>query len=347
MTQNDYYLAHAVDGQLTPEQMAEMLNLPEGDIEGEASNGGTPNAASVTGVADDDASKNVKQEPAPGAAAGAAATGADADPENLDPANAVILAKDGKHTISYDKLVAAREGEKHWKAQAEAAQRALAELQAAAQARADAGVAPTQTDNAVAAATAAIEAGANPDLFGDYSEEALAKGVRTLALQEVQKLVAPLLEQQKAAAQATAQTAEQQHYAAIYAAHPDADSIAESKELADWIERQPSFAREGYRSVLANGSTQQIVEFFDTFKQATGMTQAATTAPKVDPVAAAKAAIAAVKPGVPSSLSDFPGGAGAAADEMAAIRDLSGADLMAKLEGKSPEQIEALISRLV
>ena len=131
-----------IDGQLTPEQMAEMLNLPEGDIEGQSSNSGKPDAASGAGAADDNASKNENQEPAAGAAAAAAATGAAVEPENLDPANAVILAKDGKHTISYDKLVAAREGEKHWKAQAEAAQRALAELQAAAQARADAGVAP-------------------------------------------------------------------------------------------------------------------------------------------------------------------------------------------------------------
>ena len=31
-TQAEFFQAHAVDNQLTPEQMAEMLNLPEGDI---------------------------------------------------------------------------------------------------------------------------------------------------------------------------------------------------------------------------------------------------------------------------------------------------------------------------
>lgn len=47
-------------------------------------------------------------------------------------------------------------------AQLEAAKQQLADLTAQAQARANAGQAPTATDTQVAAAQAAIEAGANP-----------------------------------------------------------------------------------------------------------------------------------------------------------------------------------------
>ena len=36
------------------------------------------------------------------------------DESQLNAENAVILAKDGKHTIPYDKLVEARNGEKEW-----------------------------------------------------------------------------------------------------------------------------------------------------------------------------------------------------------------------------------------
>jgi len=338
LTQSEYFQAHAVDGQLTDEQMAELLSLPEGDT-GFEPEGGEPNAAS-----DDSKTTDAVDKPNPEPAAADDKSGTDAKTDEQP----VILAKDGKHTIPYEKLVEAREAEKHWKAQAEATQRQLAELQQAAQQRADEGKAPTATDNAVATATAAIESGIDPEIFGDFSEEALAKGI--------QKLVAMGVEQQLAAIRGElakvveplkatqAKSAADAHYQAIYAAHPDADSIAESKELTDWIAKQPTFARTAYAQTLQQGTTQEVIELFTAFKEATGIAQVTG---KPDVAAAAKAAIANAKTKPPTSLTEIPAGSPVAHDEATAMLEMSSSSVLKSFEGKSPEQIERLLQQLM
>lgn len=318
--QQEFLQTHAPDGVMTPQQAAQFLELAQGDT-GTTPGSVTPDAEPVA-----DASTQESAEPAPAT-----------EPE--DPAKAVILAKDGVHTIPYGKLAEAREAEKHWKAQAEARETELQALKAEAQARADAGQAPTKTDNAVAAATAAIESGADPELFGDFSEAALAAGINKLVAAKVEEMTAGMraqLEKTMAPLQAKqAIDAQAEHYGAIYAKHPDADSIAESKELADWIAAQPSFARKGYESVLAEGSTAEIVEFFDTFKAATGKTQAA---PQVDVKAAAKALVARAVVPVPASLSDIPGGHAGPTNRFEGIEKLEGQALMDAIQSMTPEQ---------
>lgn len=320
--QQEFLQTHAPDGVMTPQQAAQFLELAQGDT-GTTPDSVTPDAEPVA-----DASTPESAEPAPAT-----------EPE--DPAKSVILAKDGVHTIPYGKLAEAREAEKHWKAQAEARETELQALKAEAQSRADAGQAPTKTDNAVAAATAAIESGADPELFGDFSEAALAAGINKLVAAKVEEMTAGMraqLERTMAPLQAKqAVDTQVAHYGAIYAKHPDADSIAESKELVDWIAAQPSFARKGYESVLAEGSTAEIVEFFDTFKAATGKAQA-TTAPQVDVKAAAKALVARAVVPVPASLSDIPGGHSGSANRFEGIEKLEGQALMDAIQGMTPEQ---------
>ena len=138
-------------GNFTPEQAAQLLSLA---IQGDT--GATPPELS-SGPAAAPAPTDTSPQPA-----------APTEPE-LNADNAVILAKDGRHTISYDKLVQARETARAAQteaqtlaAQLQTAQQQLADLTAQAQARANAGQAPTATDTQVAAAQAAIEAGANP-----------------------------------------------------------------------------------------------------------------------------------------------------------------------------------------
>lgn len=137
----------------------------------------------------------------------------------------------------------------------------------------------------------------------------------------------------------------QSHLSAIYAAHPDADSIAESKELADWIEAQPSFARAGYQAVLQQGTTAEVIEFFDTFKQATGKAAQQNTPEQSDVSAAAKAALAKAKAQVPTSLSEIPAGSKAHHDEAEALMEMSDSNALNSFMGKSPEQIRALLER--
>ena len=315
-----------IEGALSPEQAAAALAAGEGDTSAELENGGTPDAATVTDKA---------------------ATGEDAGTttEAGDPANAVVLARDGKHTIPYEKLEEARKGEQHWKAQAEAAQQQLAELQAQAQARADAGTAPTKTDNMVATAEAAIEAGADVGIFGDFSEEALAKGIATLVEQQVQARVSAALEplttkQAKDAAAA--------HYDAIYSKHPDADSIAQSAEFAAWVNAQPSAVRNAYWGLFdphTGGTAQEIVEVFDAFK-GTGTPNPNTTA-AADPKAAASAAVAAAKATPPASLSSIPGARVEGASELDRAADMSGPDMLEATKNMSPAQIEAWLDRQI
>lgn len=328
-TQAEFIQEHAVDGRLTDEQMAQLLELPEGDTSALTLESGKPDAATANTGTSVEGEQQVANE------------------GELDPDKAIILAKDGKHTIPYQKLVEARDGEKHWKALAESAQAQLAELQAQAQQRADAGQAQTATDKAVAAATDAIEAGTvDPEIFGDFSEAALAKGIQKLVAMGVQQATAELRGELAPIKEKSALSALEAHYNAIYEKHADADSIAESKELAGWIDKQPSFVRDGYRSVLNNGTAAEVIELFDAFKAATGVNQPPATS-KPDAAAAAKAAIAKAQTPVPASLSDFPGGLVGSVDELDAMRNMQGSDLLAKLEGKTPEQVAALMARLL
>lgn len=344
-TQSEFFLEHAVNGELTDAQMVQMMSLPEGDTSA-LLEGGMP-AATESAKATPDGEQGTTNE----------AKNESATTPEPDPAKAVVLAKDGVHTIPYEKLAEAREGEKHWKAQAEAAAAELAALKQQAQQRAEAGEAPTQTDKALAFAQEAIAQGVDPSFFGDFSEEALAKGVDKvveLRLNEREQAIEKRVQERVEAALAQALgpiqqkqqiDAVQSHLSAIYAAHPDADSIAESKELADWIAAQPSFARAGFKAVLQQGTTAEVIEFFDTFKQATGKAAQQNTPEQSDVSAAAKAALAKAKAQVPTSLSEIPAGSKAHHDEAEALMEMSDSNALNSFMGKSPEQIRALLER--
>ena len=329
-----------IEGALSPEQAAAALAAGEGDTSAGLENGGTPDAATVT---DDAAATDGDNKAKPDAAA----TGEDAGTttEAGDPANTVVMARDGKHTIPYETLVKHREGEQHWKAQAEAAQQQLAELQARAQARADAGTAPTKTDNMVATAEAAIEAGADVGIFGDFSEEALAKGIATLVEQQVQARVNAALEP---LATKQAKDAAAAHYDAIYSKHPDADSIAQSTEFAAWVNAQPSAVRNAYWGLFdakTGGTAEEIVEVFDAFKAVS--TPNPNTPAAANSRAAASAAVAAAKATPPASLSSIPGARVEGASELDRAADMSGPDMLEATKNMSPAQIEAWLDRQI
>lgn len=308
MNQAEFYEANAVDGNLSDAQMMAMLSLPEGD-----------SAKAQVSVPDAEATP----DPAPVVEVKAV------------EAKPVILAKDGVHTIEYEKLVEARDAEKHWKQVALDAQAQL-EAQKAA---------PVEQVPAPAEKLSAEDA----DLFGDFSEEAIAKGVekmvsvRTAAIEakfeaKLNAVLAPLQEKQ-------AQSAEDAHFSTIQAAHPDVESIAQSAELAAWIDKQPSFVRDGYKAVIAQGTAEQVIEALNTFKASTGKLAPAPT--KVSVEAAAQAAIDKAKSAPPMSLSEIPAGSNVASDEAAAMMEMSSTGLMSKFEGKTPEQINALMNRVL
>ena len=353
ITNQQAELIQSLNGDLSPEQAAQLLERAE--------NGDTGAVVPETGSQPAATPEQTTVQPATTAAItgddqAAAATIAEGE---IDPAKAVVMAKDGVHTIPYEKLVEARNAEKQWKAQAEAAQQReqeaqqqLATLQQQAQARADAGIAPTKTDNQIAVAEAAIANGVDASIFGDFSDEAMAKGIKALVEQEVGARVDASVKQALQPLQASAAVnAEQAHFNAIFEKHPDAESLVESKELADWMNSQPSFVRNACQTVLQQGTAQEIIELFDRFKQATGTTQqVATPAPeaKTDARQVAKQVIANTQAQPPASLSDFPAGRpGAAATQQEAMAAMDSQSLLEHMQGMSPEQIEQFLNRRI
>lgn len=56
------------------------------------------------------------------------------------------------------------------------------------------------------------------------------------------------------------------HYNAIYAAHPDADSIVESIEFAEWRMGKSPQDQDSISRALNSGTTSQIIEMFNSYK---------------------------------------------------------------------------------
>jgi nucleotide-binding universal stress UspA family protein len=352
MTTSQQDSFESAGGELSADQLTQMLNAGlHGDTSAVSEEpGGAPATAT------DPAST-----PAAPAVEAVAKPGGDAAPAEPDPANAVVLAKDGKHTIPYEKLEQARQGEQRWKSEAEretaraaAAEAALAELQAQAGQRAADGKAPTETDKLAAQAGAAIEAGADPELFGDYSEEGMRAGLLKLhaatreqlkaelkaELQaEVERELAPLRQHRQA-------SAEEVHSNAIYTAHPDVDSIAQSAEFDAWLKAMPSYAQSAARGVLDGGTTEQVVELFKDYKSATAASAApAPKDPPNDPAKAAKEKLAALEVPVPNSLSDIPGGRPGGGTLFERLDSLQGADLFNAMNDLTEEQREGFLNR--
>jgi hypothetical protein len=317
-----------ISGALTPEQAHQALAMGEqGDTGAKPEDGGAP--ATTTATADTGAAGGDHQNQDQG-------NGAQAIPEDQMTAdNTVILARDGKHTIDFNRFDKTRQQRDEFKALAESRQSEIEDLQAQAQARADAGQAPTKTDNIVATATAAMEAGADADLFGDFSEGALKAGIQKLVAQQVQERIMQAKQQQDAA------TA---HFDAIYGAYPNADSIVQSAEFQAWVDAHPSGVRSAYWDLFdskTGGTAAQIVEVFDAFTAATQKptTAAATTKD------AAKAALANAKTDPPSSLSSIPGGRAEGGSALDATNGMSGPEMMAATAHMSPDQIDAWLNR--
>lgn len=306
-TQTEFYLANQVDGQLTDAQTMQMLDLPEADS-------ATPAQSNVADVA-----------------AEVAVPAAEVDVKTVEPEQKpVILAKDGVHTIPFEKLTEAREAERLAKATAADLQQQLDALK-----------------NAPAATVAEMPAAdlEDADVFGDFSEAAIAKGVETLVARKTAAIEAQLAALLAPIQKQEAETATDSHFSAIEAKHPDVESVVPSQEFTNWMNAQPSVARSALKAAIESGTAPEVIEVLDAYKAATGKPAATTGKPSA--AAAAQAAIARAQAAPPMSLSEIPAGTNVAHDEAEAMMEMSGVGLMTKFEGKSPEQIMALMSKVL
>lgn len=258
---------------------------------------------------------------------------------------APIASKSGAYQIPYEKLVEARterdslkqrnaELEQQLQQLSAQQQTNLQQAQQQAQDRAQAGQGATQADANLAAAQAAMAQGVDMELFGDFSEESIAKGIAQLVDAKLQQALAPMNELQ---AKKAKQSAADAHYSAIYAAHNDADEIVESSQWNQWLQGLPAFMRTATEQTLKAGSTEQVIEVFNTFKQQTSAGDGGK--PNV------QALMGKAQQVPPYTLTDVPGGLAAksSAEQMAAAaRDP--ASLIDMFEGKSVEEIERLMN---
>ena len=274
-----------------------------------------------------------------------------------EPAGAPIASKSGAYTIPYEKLAEARDRAKTLEGENETLRAQLAELTAkqqanlasaesSAQARADAGAAQTQADQNLNTAKAAMEQGVDASLFGDFSEEGIAKGIATLMGSLREELRAELREEAarelKPLKEREAKEAADGHYGAIYAKHPDANEIVQSVEFNAWVKSLPSFQRNAVAAVFDTehgGTAEQVIEVFDTFKAQTGKAYA--------PSAQDKGKAPEVQRRVPNSLSEMAGEQHQdIAQQVMASAGTDNAALLERMQDMTPEQIERVMNAI-
>lgn len=266
-----------------------------------------------------------------------------------EPHGAPIASKSGAYTIPYEKLSQARAESAQFKAENEQLKAQLEQLTAAqlanlekasegAQARAEAGQAQTKSDQALAQAQAAISQGVDLAVFGDFTEEGIANGIKTLLSQAVPQIRAELkAEMEKELApfkQVQVKTAADAHMGAIYEKHADADELVESGEFKSWINSLPSFSRAGVEKALQAGTTEQVIEVFDSFKALSGK-PAVIPKPALD-----------VQRRVPTSLSEIAGGSPVDVTQQTLAMTGNPMGLLDRMASMTPEQMDAVMNRV-
>ena len=320
------------DGEWSPQQAAQYLEMSMNGDTAQADSIDTPTDTAADDVTEPDTDSTTD----------------DSEPSTDADAETVVMARDGIHTIPYEKLVEARERDRVSQEQLAAANAELEILRK--QNQTPATVAPTQQEQDIETAQAAIDAGVNPDYFGDFSEEALTDGINRLIDERVKAQVDAQVAQALQPMQAREQeSAAEAHMRTIYEAHTDADSIVESGEFNAWRASQPTYIQAALDGVLAQGTAEQVVELLNNYKQSTNSTPAAkaNNKPSADDLKAkARQAINNTAPTVPTSLSDIPGGHKGATNMNEQMDAMSGIELADEMMNWSPEKREQYLNNL-
>jgi hypothetical protein len=67
------------------------------------------------------------------------------------------------------------------------------------------------------------------------------------------------------------------HMEKINTAHPDWEKIFDSGALHTWIEKQPGYLQPRLTDIIKNGSAQEVIDMFDSYKRAAGKGKETTT----------------------------------------------------------------------
>lgn len=355
LTDEQLQMIEANNGEVPPELASILLN-GYGETGTPSPESSAPNTAQVSDNLPADAGQAKPEGEANTEQSTSTQSTDTAQPPNeadLTADNAVVIAKDGKHTIPFERLTEARESAQQYKQQAEVAVQQLAEFQ---QKMAEQSSQPQtqQAQQNQATAEAVVEASGNNAevmaLFGDFSEKSIAEGVdKLLTLRvpgviqsAVDKALLPYQQQQQALQQNTAYSS---HMDTILGAHPDAQSVVESVEFNKWLDEQPNVTRNAYNAVLDQGSATDVNEVLSLYKTQNNSSVNTAEPGKIDPVEVAKQAVQKAQTQVPHSVSDFPAGSPAGVSRDERLASMSPQQLADEMSGWKSEEIEAYMNR--
>ena len=327
-----------ITGALTPEQAAQLLELPpEGDTVDETETASAPAPAPA------------EPDPSPAVAIEDNTTKKDADPADLSAENAAILAKDGKHLIPFDKLAEARDSAQRAAAERDEARRLAEELKAQLEA-----VSKPQPE--APKAEAPKPEAVDLKELREQHYEAIQMGDKSLALELGEKIEAEVLRRAEAAAaqrlaaeraqeQAAQAATELQRVAAeAKAKYPALDETGDKadQDAIDFVvSKRDSLIQRG--TAPHKALEQAVAKAAELFKWSG---QAAIAPPK-DAAAAAAAAIAAAQAKTPATLSDIPGGKPAGQSLEARMASMNGPEMLELMSGMTRDQIDELLNRTV
>ena len=258
----------------------------------------------------------------------------------------VLLAKDGKHIIPFERLQEMTEKAAQWEAFARE-QAALVESMKQAKAE-DAETGGTKAQEAVIAEYAGDFPEVFEDLKGHFQSMIDAKVTAKMTELEAKldNVIAPMQQQAE-------DNSREAHFAAIKSVINDFDQLVDSGVVEDWIKTQPSYVQKAANQVLygipgvknSAGTASEVIELFSNYKASQPNKQAAPS--KDDLNAKANAVIAKAKAKTPTSLTDVPSGTSAAIDDDAAEAGMNAQQLFAKYQGMPPEKILKSIARAI
>lgn len=244
----------------------------------------------------------------------------------------VLMAKDGRHIIPFERLTEMTEKAAEWERFA-GEQAALIESLKAAKVE-DAKTGGTEAQQAVMAEYQ----GEFPEVATDmkpYIQSMIDAGVSAKMSEMEAKLNTAMAPMQKAAAD----NAVDAHFAAIKDAVPEFDTLVETGAVQDWIKTQPSFMQGPALKILETGTAAQVIELFSAYKATLGTPKDVPAATKEDLKKQAAAVIANAKGKTPVSLTDIPSGAIAETNGLVAEMAMSASQLLDTFMKMSPDKI--------
>ncbi len=264
--------------------------------------------------------------------------------EKESAADPVLLAKDGKHTIPFEELTSARARAAELEQLARQQSELIESLKGQKQSVQEEQKPEPATDSKIDA----LEQEYADKLYEGNTAEAAAirKQINAAILEQARGSVRAEIKQESDANQQERSINEAADKAAKDYPFLDSNSKEANPEaIGDVIAMRDGLIARGVSP--SDAIAQAAAKVAKIYAPVPAPTQDEPKNTLVEAKKAADAAIAKAKPKVPTSLSEVPAAGKVVTDEVEAIRDMSDRNLMQMLEGKTPKQINEIMSRVL